>query len=59
MRVGHKYSLLNFGEYFEFEVVKRLSEEDFVVKDTSTLETYNLSEFTNYGKGKDFEINEI
>jgi len=59
MRVGHRYSLINYGEYFEFEVIKRLSEEDFIVKDINTLESYRLSEFTDYGTGKDFEINEI
>jgi len=59
MRVGKCYSLTNYGETFEFEVIKRLSEEEFVLKDLNTLETYNLSEFTAFGKGKDFEIDEI
>ncbi|MEP2773211.1 MAG: hypothetical protein ABJH05_13760 [Fulvivirga sp.] len=59
MRVGKKYSLVNYGEKFEFEVMKRLSEEDFIVKDLNSLETYNLSEFIAFGKGKDFEIGEL
>lgn len=59
MRVGKKYFLINYGEKFEFEVMKRLSEEDFVLKDINTLEHYKLSEFIAFGKGSDFEIREI
>ncbi|MDX1627473.1 MAG: hypothetical protein R3345_02170 [Fulvivirga sp.] len=59
MRVGKKYFLVNYGERFEFEVTQRLSEDDFVVKDINTLETYKLSEFTAYGKGEDFEVREL
>lgn len=59
MRVGKRYFLVNYGEKFEFEVIRRLSEEDFVLKDINTLETYQLSEFVAFGKGPDFEIREI
>lgn len=59
MRVGKKYFLINYGEKFEFEVVKRLSEDDFILKDLNTLETYQLSEFVAFGKGSDFEVREI
>lgn len=59
MRVGKKYFLVNYGEKFEFEVMKRLSENDFLLKDINTLETYKLSEFIAFGKGNDFEVREI
>jgi len=59
MRVGKKYFLVNYGEKFEFEVMKRLSENDFLLKDINTLEMYRLSEFIAFGKGNDFEVREI
>lgn len=59
MRVGKRYFLINYGEKVEFEVVKRISEENFLLKDLTTLEHYQLSQFSEFGIGKDFEIREI
>lgn len=59
MRVGKRYFLVNYGEKVEFEVMKRLSEDNFILKDLTTLEHYQLDEFTQFGKGMDFEIREI
>lgn len=59
LRVGKKYRLVNFNELNDFEVEQILSNGDMTVKDIHTLERYQLSELTRYGKGNDFEIREL
>lgn len=59
LRVGKKYRLINFGEKHEFEIEARLGNNDFKVKDLLTLERYRLIELIAYGKGEDFEVEEI
>ncbi|MEL6559014.1 MAG: hypothetical protein AAFQ94_12570 [Bacteroidota bacterium] len=59
MRYGKKYSLVNFGELYEFEVVEIKTGDDFLLKDLFTLETYYMSDLIMYGKGDDFEIREL
>ncbi len=58
LRTGKKYRLVNFGETHEFIIESILSNGDFKVKDTLTLERYHLKELIRYGKGNDFEIRE-
>ncbi len=59
LRVGKKYTLTNFGETRDFEVESILTNHDFKVKDLFTLERYLLKDLIKYGKGKDFEIQEL
>ena len=59
MRVGWKYRLVNFGDVYEFEVLKSLDGDNFKLKDLITLEEYELHSLVEFGKGKDFEIREI
>lgn len=59
LRVGKRYSMVNFGELYEFEIEKVLLNNDFKVKDIHTLERYRLQEMIKFGKGKDFEIREL
>ena len=59
LRTGKKYRLVNFGETHEFEIENILSNGDFKVKDTLTLERYHLRDLFKYGRGKDFIIEEI
>lgn len=59
LRVGKKYSLINFGETNEFIVEYILSSGDFNVKNIHTLERYLLKDLIKFGKGNDFEIREI
>lgn len=58
LRVGKKYSLVNYGDRYEFEIEKILI-NDFKVKDIHTLERYLLKDLLKFGKGNDFEIREI
>lgn len=58
LRVGHIYKMTNHGEQFEFKVVSSQGESDFDLKDTTTLEQYQLSELIFLGKGKDFDLQE-
>ena len=58
-RVGKKYRLNNFGETFDFEVLQRLDDSNYRLKDIHTLEEYELADLIRWGKGNDFEFNEI
>ena len=59
LRVGKKYSLVNFGDRYEFQIEKIMVNGDFNVKDLTTLERYQLKDTIKFGKGKDFEIREL
>jgi hypothetical protein len=59
LRVGKRYLIRNYGEVNRVEVLERTAEGDFIVKDLLTLEKYKLSDFTKYGKSKDFDLFEI
>ena len=56
LRVGERYRLTNYGEIFEFELLKILGENEFLLKDLFTLETYRMSQLIGFGKGDDLEI---
>jgi len=58
IRVGKKYRLVNLGEVFEFEVMKRLNDQNYLLKDLHTLEEYELDDLIRWGRGKDFEFDE-
>lgn len=59
LRVGRRYRLVNFGETRTLLILQRLSTENFSVKDVDTLETYELQELLQWGKGKDYDLDEI
>jgi hypothetical protein len=59
IRIGRKYRLTNFGEVTEFEVMEYLGGEDFLIKDLLLLEKNRLHNLMQFGKGSDFEIEEI
>ncbi len=59
LRIGKKYYLQNYGETFTFEVVERLTDADFRVKDLTSLDVYRLSELIKYGRSDDFDLQEI
>lgn len=56
IRTHKNYVLTNFGEQFEFTVVEIKSDNEFLLKDLNTLETYYMSDLIAQGKGKDFSI---
>jgi heme oxygenase len=58
IRVGKKYYLRNFGDLYEFEVLERISTNNFKLKDLHTLETYQLEDLIRWGKGKDYDLRE-
>ncbi len=59
LRVGRIYRLVNQGEVRKIEVMARLSGEDFFIKDLDTLEYYTLDELLRWGKGKDYDLEEL
>ena len=59
LRVGRIYELTNRGEKRKIEILARLSGENFQVKDLDTTEIYTLEELLRWGKGKDYELDEL
>ncbi|EAZ82871.1 hypothetical protein [Algoriphagus machipongonensis] len=59
LRVGSVYKMVNMGETRKLQVVDRLSREDFKVKDLDTLEYYTIFELLQWGKGKDYDLDEL
>jgi hypothetical protein len=59
LRVGRRYVLVNQGEVRNLEVVARLMGDNFKVKDLDTLEYYTLQELLQWGKGKDYDLDEM
>ena len=59
IRTGKRYRLVNYGEVHEFEIIEILSDEDCIIRSLDTLELYHLAELIRYGKGEDFDFEEI
>lgn len=59
LQTGHKYVIKNYGETIEFQVMDVQPSGDHKVKHLSTLEIFQLSELTRYGKGHDYELSEL
>ncbi|MCC9135347.1 hypothetical protein ACFSKU_11555 [Pontibacter silvestris] len=59
LRKGKHYRLRNYGEEFDFQVIDMPEDGLYRVKDLNTLDIYNLSELVKYGKGKDFDLEEL
>lgn len=58
LRVGRIYRLVNMGEVRRIEVMNRLSGDNFKIKDLDTLEFYTIHELLQWGRGKDYELEE-
>lgn len=59
MRVGHRYRLRNFDHITEFEVLEVLGHDDFRIKDIHLLEELNFKDLSKYGKGSDYDLEEL
>lgn len=59
LRKGKKYKLTNHSETFEFQVTDIPGENEYRIKDLLTLEIYLLSDLLRYGRGKDFDLEEL
>jgi len=59
LRVGRRYKMINFGEETEFELIKILNKDDYIVKDLYSHEIFNLKKLTEYGHGKDYDLFEL
>ena len=59
LRIGHRYTLINYGETTEFELLHIENVDDYMIRDLNSLEVYNLKNLTEYGKGKDFDLYEL
>ena len=59
LRKGKKYRLTNYGEQFDFQVMDMPEEDTYVLKDLHTLDVYKLQDLIKYGRGKDFDLEEL
>ena len=59
IRVGQNYRLVNFGDEYRFEVLEIINDDECIVRSLDTLETFNLSDLVKFGKGTDFDFEEI
>ncbi len=59
LRVGRTYLMVNQGEVRKLQIIDRLSGDNFKVKDLDTLEYYTIFELLQWGKGKDYDLDEI
>lgn len=59
LRVGRRYRLVNQGEVRKIEIISRLSGDNFKIKDLDTLEYYTIHELLQWGKGKDYDLDEV
>lgn len=59
LRVGRVYRLVNQGEIRTIQVMDRLAGDNFKIKDLDTLEFYTISELLQWGKGKDYDLEEF
>ena len=59
LRVGKCFRLTNFGEVSEFEVIEILADGDCKLRDLHTLEHYTLYGLINFGKGEDFDVEDL
>ena len=58
IRVGKKYFLINHGERHDFVVIEKITSKNFKVKDSHSLEVYEINDLLQFGKGKDYELRE-
>ena len=58
-RVVRIYRLVNQGEVRMIEIMSRLSGDNFKIKDLDTLEYYTIHELLQWGKGKDYDLEEF
>lgn len=59
LRKGKKYRIRNYGEHRDFQVIDIPEENVYFVKDLLTLDTYLLHELIEFGKSKDFDLDEL
>lgn len=59
VRVGRVYRLTNYGEIRYLQVLERMGSENFRVKDLATLELYELEDLLRWGRGKDYDLEEV
>ena len=59
IRVGRVYKLINYGEIRFLEAMERTGRENFKMKDLATLEYYEIEELLRWGRGKDYDLDEV
>ena len=59
MRVGKKYRIVNYDNETKFEVLEVLEDNEFIIKDLDLLEELNFKDLIRYGKGEDYELEEL
>lgn len=59
MRTGKHYTLTNYEEVWQFEVLEIFDNNDYKIKMIDTLEEQLLSDLIAFGQGEDFKFDEL
>lgn len=59
IRIGRKYRLINNGDQTDFEVLEKLSEGNFLIKDLTSLDVYEFERLVQFGRGRDYVLDEL
>lgn len=59
VRVGKKYKLTNNSDITEFQVIEKLTETNFLIKDLTSLDIYQFERLVQFGKGNDYCLDEL
>ncbi len=59
VRIGKKYKLINNHDITEFQVIERLSNSNFLIKDLTSLDVYEFENLVQFGKGSDYSLEEL
>ncbi len=59
VRIGKKYKLINNHDITEFQVIERLSNSNFLIKDLTSLDIYEFENLVQFGKGSDYSLEEL
>jgi hypothetical protein len=59
LRVGRIYRMINFGESRTLKVLERINASNYRVLDMDTLEHYEFEELIRWGRGSDYDLDEI
>jgi hypothetical protein len=59
VRVGKKYKLTNNSDITEFQVIEKLTETNFLIKDLTSLDIYQFESLVQFGKGNDYCLDEL
>lgn len=59
VRVGKKYKLINNSDITEFQIMEKISNTNFLIKDLTSLDIYQFERLVQFGNGSDYCLDEL